>query len=87
MWDRINKFAHSHAVLSVCILCVIFYVVLLALSFPIANMATSGGQTARTLVWLILSAITVWLMQKMHHVKTTIWNKGENKYVDPIYPR
>jgi len=65
MWDRINKFAHSHVVLSVCVLCVIFYVILFALSFPIANMTTLGGQIVRTLVWLILSALAVWLMQKM----------------------
>ena len=65
MWDRVNKFARSYAVLLVCILCVIFYAILMALYFPISNMTTSGGTAVRTLVWLLLSAMAVWLMQKM----------------------
>ena len=65
MWGKINRFAHSHATLSMCILCVIFVAILLALSFPLANMTTSGGQIARTVAWLGLSAIAVRLMRKM----------------------
>jgi len=65
MWERINKFVHMHTILSVCIVCVIFYAILLALYFPLENMTASGGMTVRTLVWLLLSAIIVWLMRKI----------------------
>jgi len=65
MWDRINKFVYLRVVISACVLCVIFYLISIALSFPFENMALSVVLTASVLIQLVLSSIAIWLMRKM----------------------
>ena len=65
MWDRMNKFVHSHVIISACILSVIFSPVLAGISILAANMTSSGRLTVFTIVKLVLSVIVIWLMRKM----------------------
>ena len=71
MWERINKFAHSHAVLSTLLLSAIIFTALGIFSFltiqPQAGIPMGVGQQARfTLGQMVLSVITIYLMRKLN---------------------
>lgn len=65
MWERINKFVHSHVIISACILSFIFSPVLIGISILTANITPSSRLTVSTIVKLVLSVIVIWLMRKM----------------------
>lgn len=79
MWERINKFVHSHIIISVCILSVIFSPVLVGISILTANMTPSGSLTILTIAKLVLSGIVIWLMRKMQAFNINDFNFGKMK--------
>jgi membrane protease YdiL (CAAX protease family) len=67
MRERINKFAHSHIVLSAFLLAVLFILVLTAIGLVAMEFAEPiHGLALFTVGQLILALIAIWLMRKLH---------------------
>jgi membrane protease YdiL (CAAX protease family) len=65
MWEKINKFIRSQAVLSVFLLNLFFISVLGILPLLISNMAPPARLSTYTIGQLLLSGIAIWLMRKL----------------------
>lgn len=65
MWERINRFIHSHAIISACILSVIYSPLLFGVNSLVSNMTPSVRLPIFTIIKLVLSVMVVWLMRKM----------------------
>jgi membrane protease YdiL (CAAX protease family) len=71
MWERINKFVHSHAILSTFLLGVIFFTALvtfaaLATETPVGLPPGASELALFTLAQVVLSAIVIYLMRKLN---------------------
>lgn len=65
MWMRINRFVHSHTILSACVLGIIFSPALGFIGVLTDNMDPAGRLTVFTIAKLMISAVIIWLMRKM----------------------
>lgn len=65
MWMRINRFVQSHTILSACVFGIIFSPALGVIGVLTDNMDPAGRLTVFTIAKLMISAIIIWLMQKM----------------------
>ncbi|MCL2367359.1 MAG: CPBP family intramembrane metalloprotease [Oscillospiraceae bacterium] len=66
MWERINKFVHSHVVLTAFFISALFLSILaMVFGIPSLNMTPMGGLAFFTVGQVMLSAIAIWLMRKL----------------------
>ena len=65
MWEKINKFVCSRAVLSAFLLSTLFILAITALGVSLLDMAMPGRLMVFTIGQLILASVAIWLMRKL----------------------